>query len=65
MYGTGCLKKNATMFVCLISPQPINRFPNVFFSSENGDPCVNFAYRTSFVLFYGAEIFAKTNQVPK
>ena len=35
MYNAGCLKKNITMFVCLISQKPINRFLNHFFSSEN------------------------------
>ena len=29
--STGCFKKNATMFVCLISPEPMNRFLNRFF----------------------------------
>ena len=28
---TGCFKKNVRMFVCLISPKPMNKFPNRFY----------------------------------
>ena len=31
LLATGCFKKNATMFVCLISPEPMSRFLNRFF----------------------------------
>ena len=31
MHSTGRFKKNAQMFVCLISPEPMNGFQNLFF----------------------------------
>ena len=44
-------KKNFLMFVCLTSPEPINRFLKRFLLQKLRS--INFKYRSNFVLFLG------------
>ena len=59
---TGCPKKNETGFLLNISATN-DRILKLFSSPKNWDPYAHFEYRTIFVRFLGAEIFAKQNGI--
>ena len=59
---TGCPKKNETGFLLNISATN-DRILKLFSSPKNWDPYAHFEYRTIFVRFLGAEIFAKQNAI--
>ena len=61
---TGCLKRNGTVFILHITPQPDIRFSNRFFLLKiHENPYANFEYITISVRFFNAEILAKQNGI--